>query len=304
MKCVLLSVTASPVLSCSQNEQARKKLNLVKLPTLVPGNWKRTPLASAKPAANPGTPTQRPMFFTKGTIPALERKWWIIPACPTYAGRTLSTAISKNGYKTGTSFRSRCAANWCSCTLGFVKTSIIEGVRRQRSARIFGTRMDIEHIQQGINKVGFGCCVKSQKMLGILACYPRTHWLAVVQMESSLISYRMFFQNEIFPRAPTCCERKRFKKRKTDNLLHATQPFRRGRNSSWWPVSSEKVSLHQQLDTWSRRRFFCKMIQRTGSRMTIWQTKSHVIIVHKQVPPDCTLISGLFSRDYWHRTSI
>ena len=45
--------------------------------------------------ANPVTLTARPVCFTKGTIPALERKWKIIPSCPTYAGRTLSTAISK-----------------------------------------------------------------------------------------------------------------------------------------------------------------------------------------------------------------
>ena len=33
------------------------------------------PTRVAKPAANPGTPSQRPIFFTKGTIPALETKW-------------------------------------------------------------------------------------------------------------------------------------------------------------------------------------------------------------------------------------
>ena len=46
-------------------------------------------------ASNPVTLTARPVCFTKGTIFALERKWRILPACPAFAGRTFSTAISK-----------------------------------------------------------------------------------------------------------------------------------------------------------------------------------------------------------------
>ena len=49
--------------------------------------------------ANPVTLSARPLCFTKGTIPAFERTGRIIPICRTYAGRTLSTAISKKGYK-------------------------------------------------------------------------------------------------------------------------------------------------------------------------------------------------------------
>ena len=49
-------------------------------------------------AANPVTPTARPVYFTTGTIPALERMWKIIPSCPIYAGGALST-ISKTNTK-------------------------------------------------------------------------------------------------------------------------------------------------------------------------------------------------------------
>ena len=38
--------TLSPVLSCSQNDRARKIQNLVMLPILDPGNWRWTLLAS------------------------------------------------------------------------------------------------------------------------------------------------------------------------------------------------------------------------------------------------------------------
>ena len=89
-----MSVTTSPVLSYSQNKQARNKLDLLKVSTLVPGNWKRTTHVG-KLAANPVTLTERPVCFTKRTISALERKWRIILAFPTYAERSLSSAISK-----------------------------------------------------------------------------------------------------------------------------------------------------------------------------------------------------------------
>ena len=53
------------------------------------------PTHVGKLAANPVTLTERPVCFPKRTISALERKWRIILAFPTYAGRSLSSAISK-----------------------------------------------------------------------------------------------------------------------------------------------------------------------------------------------------------------
>ena len=72
--------------------------------------------------------------------------------------------------------------------------------------------------------------------------------LAAIQMERISLPGRMFFRHEIHLRA----RRKRNKRRTTNHLLLTTQPFRerrRGRSSSWRPVSSEKVSLQQQLET-------------------------------------------------------
>ena len=46
------------------------------------------------------------------------------------------------------------------------------------------------------------------------------------------------------------------------------------------PLSSETISSEQQLETRSRRRLLGKII-------LFWQTKSHAIIVHHPVPPDC-----------------
>ena len=61
--------------------------------------------------------------------------------------------------------------------------------------------------------------------------------------------------------------------RRTIFFTPLTEPFWErwgGRSSSWRPVSSEKVSLQQQLETWSRRCLLGKLIQSTGSRITIW----------------------------------
>ena len=58
-------------------------------------------------ASNPVTLTAGPVCFTKGTIPALERKWRNHSSLLYVCRKNPFDRHLKNGYKTGTSFRSR-----------------------------------------------------------------------------------------------------------------------------------------------------------------------------------------------------
>ena len=78
------------------SEQASsKKTDLREGPDTRPRVPETKPTRVGKPEANPITLTERPVYFTKRTIPALERKRRIIPSGPTHARKYLSSANLK-----------------------------------------------------------------------------------------------------------------------------------------------------------------------------------------------------------------
>ena len=190
------------------------------------------PTRVGKPAANPGTLTERPVCFTKGTIPALERKWRIFLACPTYAGRTLSTGILKMVKK-------KLVRHFLIKMNGQLMQLYI-GIRWDQC---YWRRSQTRERTNFRNKNGYPA-FPSRKCQGLV----RVFWIF-----SKSLAYLRAIQGNTggMAIAPELMG-------PTNHLLHAN-PFGKTNNKKQFMGP--------------RRRVLGKMIQRTGSRMTIWHTQ-------------------------------
>ena len=131
------------------SEQASsKKTDLREGPDTRPRVLETKPTRVGKPEANPITLTERPVYFTKRTIPALERKRRIIPSGPTHARKYLSSAISKMVTKLVRHFdqderQTDAAVHWDSIRPVLLKTLADKG------AQEFSEQEWIQHVRQG-----------------------------------------------------------------------------------------------------------------------------------------------------------
>ena len=72
--------------------------------------------------------------------------------------------------------------------------------------------------------------------------------------------------------------------------FYTTQPFRerrRRRSSSWRPVSPKKCSYYSNWKHDQDVVYWVKLSRVQDQGLRFWQTKSHAIIVHNPLPPDC-----------------
>ena len=112
--------------------------------------------SSSRPETDPTNHIERPVCFTKRTIPALDRNWKIILNYPCYSERSLSSSISKMVSKLKR--QTDGAVHWDTIK------PVLEKRFRNHGAESFSETQWIEHIYKGSNKVRFEYCDFSENI--------------------------------------------------------------------------------------------------------------------------------------------
>ena len=122
---------------------AYPRCSLQKKVNFVLQNW------SARPFRTP----PYPVCHTKGMIPMKERKWKSILACPSFKGKSLSTAISKLVVRL-CAIMIKKSEQLTEQSSEYDKSHIAESIWRQRSTKVFGQGLAFNTFMKEVTRRG------------------------------------------------------------------------------------------------------------------------------------------------------
>ena len=199
---------------------------------------------------------------------------------------TLFQPSLKIGHEICTSLWSRWTRKWRRCSLEFYGSKTAASVSEVWRAKILGHGLAPTHLwRKQQNEVPV--LHKFQKFFIENSCHSMTHkwefdsvWVDgsrrySIHMERFPVSSRMLLKCHFNPQIRTHRFRTRKPGRKTDHLLHTSQPIRgqSRRRSTWrWPLEVEKSTLPQQVEIYSGR-CLGQFSPGTGQRISILADK-------------------------------
>ena len=156
-------LTGAELLSEHENAKESEPC-LAKSKTSIQETGAASDSVSRKLDADTVSVSPSPVYFTKRTVPAMERKWETIPACPSYKGGSRSTATSKQvtglvRHYDQEERQSDAAVHWDT-----IRPKLLRAFA-DRGARDFSEKDWLRHIIEGSSKTRFEYCEDSKNSL-------------------------------------------------------------------------------------------------------------------------------------------